>query len=53
MNFSYEQRLRELVEKRRLQGDLIAAFQYFKGAYKKDGERFFTRACSDRTRSLN
>ena len=26
------------------------AFQYKKGAYKKDGERLFTRACTDRTR---
>ncbi|KAK4827495.1 hypothetical protein QYF61_018795 [Mycteria americana] len=25
-------------------------FQYIKGAYKKDGERHFTKACSDRTR---
>ena len=38
------------LEKRRLQGDLIAAFQYPKGAYKKAGEGLFTRACSDRTR---
>ncbi|GAB0188737.1 hypothetical protein GRJ2_001339000 [Grus japonensis] len=53
-HLSCEDRLRELglfsLEKRRFQGDLIAAFQYLKGAYKKAGERLFTRACSDRTR---
>jgi len=51
---SCAERLRELglfsLEKRRLQGDLIAAFQFLKGAYKKDGGRFFRRACCDRTR---
>ena len=37
-------------EKRRLQGDLIVAFQYLKGAYKQEGELLFTRVDSDRTR---
>jgi len=50
----YEEKLRELglfsLQKRRLQGDLIATFQYLKGVYKKAGEGFFTRAGSDRTR---
>jgi len=54
-HLSYEERLRELglfsLEKRRLQGHLTAAFQYLKGAYSKDGENIFGRACCDRTRS--
>jgi len=37
-------------EKRRLQGDFKAAFWYLKEAYKKDGDKLFSRACSDRTR---
>ena len=53
-HLSYEERLRELglfsLEKRRLWGNLIAAFQYLKGAYKKDGDRLFNKACCDRTR---
>ncbi|KAK4832235.1 hypothetical protein QYF61_021149 [Mycteria americana] len=38
------------LEKRSLQGDVIATFQYIKGAYRKDGERLFIKVCSDRTR---
>ena len=53
-HLSYEERLRELslfsLEKRRLWGDLIAAFQYLKGAYKQEGEWVFMRMDSDRTR---
>jgi len=53
-HLSCEKRLRELglfsLEKRRLRGDLTAAFQYLKGAYRKDGDKLFTRACCDRTR---
>ena len=54
-HLSCEERLRELglfsMEKRRLQGDLIVAFQYLKGAYRKDGDNLFNKACCDRTRS--
>jgi len=53
-HLSYEDRLRELglfsLEKRRLQGGLTAAFQYFKGACKKNGDKIFSRACCDRIR---
>jgi len=35
---------------RRLQGDLIGAFQYQKGSYMKEGDRLFNRGCGDRTR---
>ncbi|KAK4816711.1 hypothetical protein QYF61_020595 [Mycteria americana] len=54
-HLSYEDRLRELglfsLKKTRLQGDLIAAFLYLKGAYRKDGDGRFSKACCDRTRS--
>ena len=53
-HLSYEERLRELglfrLEKRILWGDLIAAFQYLKGAYKQEEEWLLTRMDSDRTR---
>jgi len=54
-HLSYEERLRELglfnLEKRRVQGDLTAAFQYLKGTCKKHGDKLFSRACCNRTRS--
>lgn len=51
---SYEERLRELglfnLEKRRLRGDLLEAFQYLKRAYKIDGDRLFSTSCCNRAR---
>lgn len=32
------------MEKRQLWGDFIAAFQSLEGAYKKEGDFFFTQA---------
>ena len=53
-HLSYKNRLRELglftLEKRSLQGDLLAAFQYLKGSYRKEGDRLFSRVCGDRTK---
>ena len=53
-HLSYEERLRELglfsLEKRRQRGDLMLVFQYLKRAYKRDGDRLFSRTCCDRTR---
>ena len=50
----YKYRLRDLglfsLERRRLGGDLIVAFWYLKGAYRKAGEGLFIRACSERMR---
>jgi len=39
----------ELLE--RVQKDLIAALQYFRGTYQKDGDRFFSMACSNRSKA--
>ena len=53
-HLSYEDRLKELgllsLENRRVQGDPIAALQYLKGSYRKEGDRLFSRVCGDRTR---
>ena len=53
-HLSCQGRLRELgmfsLEKRKLRGNLTAAFQYLKGAYRKDGEQLFTQADNDRKR---
>ena len=50
----YEDRLSELVlfrlEKRRLWGGLIAAFQYLNRAYKQEGSKLFERVDNSRTR---
>ena len=40
-----------MLEKRRLQGDLIAAFQYLMGTYKQEGSQLFTRVDNSRTRA--
>ena len=50
----YKDRLSELglfsLEKRWLRGDLIAAFQYLKGAHKQEGSQLFERVNNSRTR---
>ncbi|GAB0190315.1 hypothetical protein GRJ2_001496800 [Grus japonensis] len=53
-HLSYEDRLRESglssLEKRRLRGEFITAFQYLKSGCKKNGDGLFSKACCDRTR---
>ena len=55
-HLSYGERLMQLglfsLDKRRLWGDFIVAFQYLKGAYEQDGEKLFTRMDSDRTMGI-
>jgi len=50
----YEDSLGELglfsLEKRGLQGDLTAAFQYLKGAYEQEGSQLFEMVDNSRTR---
>ena len=50
-HLSYKDRLKKLglfsLEKRRLQGYLIVAFQYLKRSCKKEGGRLFSRVCGD------
>jgi len=53
-HLSCEDRLKELVlfslEKRRVRGDPITAFQYLKGDYKLEGNQLFTWIDRVRTR---
>ena len=49
-HLSYEDMDLFSLEKRRLRGDPIAAFQYLKGTYRKEWDRLFCSVCGDRTK---
>ena len=53
-HLSYKDGLKELslysLEKKRLQGDLIVAFQCLRGSYRKEGKRLFNGVCVERKR---
>jgi len=56
-HLSYGERLRKLglfsLDKRRLQGVLIASIQNLRGAYKQEGNQLFTWSDSDRMRGYD
>lgn len=48
----HEERVRELglfgLETRRLRGDLLTMFQYYKGSYKEDSDSLFTKGSMEK-----